>query len=676
MVGGRGSVFPLVTPCTAAKGTVWRLVGGAQPIRSSTCGGRLRHARETQGIGIARTYLATGDGVVMIMTIPSSFFLGMIRNSYSILGVALALIAVIGAVDWWLPLGLTITSLYVVPVLIASRIPYPRITFWVAATASCVTILDLFHSPLYALTWVSAVNRAFALMVIWVTALLCLRRQRDEAELLRINEDIEQQVHERTSALAAVNQELEVLRAEAVSELVAIVKSSDDAIIGMTLTGMIQSWNGGAERVYGYSAEEVLGRPISVLCPPNRMDEVPMMLDRIACGEHVRNVEMVQRRKKGDRIDVSLTISPVKDSDGCVMGASAIARDVTVKKRIEAALRESEARFRMMADTAPVMVWMAGPDTHITFINRRWLEFTGRTMQEEIGDNWFTGIHVDDLDRCRKSYLDAFRSEQPFSLEYRLRRHDGEYRWIMDAGVPLFDEDGRFGGYIGTCMDLTERKDMEDQLRRMLKEKESLLREVHHRVKNNLQVISSLLNLQSASIKDPVVNQLFRECQVRITSIALLHETLHRSHDLSHIKMGEYIRTLTGHLFRSYGVDPTLITLDLTVDDVEFDIDTGLTCGLIIDELVSNCLKHAFVDHGSGTVRIALLDHVDGTFTLRVSDDGIGIPKDGVLNNPDSLGLELVSLLAEKLDGHTELTSGFGTEWRIRFQQLHYSERV
>ena len=629
------------------------------------------------GIGIAPTYAEKESGVVTIMTIYSSFFLGMSRSSYSILGVALALIAVIGAIDWWLPLGLTITTLYVVPVLIASRIPHPRITFWVAAIASFVTIFDLFHSPLFfALTWVSAMNRAFALMVIWVTALLCLRRQRDEAELLRINEDIEQQVQERTADLAAANQELEVLRAEAVSELVAIVKSSDDAIVGMTLTGMIQSWNRGAERVYGYRVEEVLGRPISVLCPPNRLDEVPTMLDRIARGEHVRNVEMVQRRKQGDRIDVSLTISPVKDSDGCVMGASAIARDVTVKKRIEAALRESEARFRMMADTAPVMVWMAGPDTHITFINKRWLEFTGRTMQEEIGDNWFTGIHADDLERCRKSYLDAFKSEQPFFLEYRLRRHDGEYRWIMDTGVPLFDEDGRFGGYIGTCMDLTERKDMEDQLRRMLKEKESLLREVHHRVKNNLQVISSLLNLQSASIKDPVVNQLFRECQVRITSIALLHETLHRSNDLSQIKMGDYIRTLTGHLFRSYGVDPGRITLELNVDDVEFDIDTGLTCGLIIDELVSNCLKHAFVDNSGGTVHIDLLDHVDGTFTLCVSDDGIGIPTDGVLNNPDSLGLELVTLLAEKLDGRTELRSGAGTEWRIRFQQLQYSERV
>lgn len=610
------------------------------------------------------------------MTIRPSLYLGMSRSSYSILGVALALIALIGAIDWWLPLGLTITTLYVVPVLIASRIPHPRITFWVAALASCVTVLDLFRSPLFALTWVVAINRAFALMVIWVTALLCLRRQRDEAELLRINEDIEQQVQERTSDLAAANQELEVLRAEAVSELVAIVKSSDDAIVGMTLTGIIQSWNRGAERVYGYRGEEVIGRSISLLCPPNRRDEVPAMLGRIARGEHVRNVETVQRRKKGDRIDVSLTISPVKDSDGCVMGASAIARDVTEKKRIEAALRDNEARFRMMADTAPVMVWMAGPDTHITFVNKRWLEFTGRSVQEEIGDNWFTGIHPAELERCRKSYLEAFSSEQPFFLEYRLRRHDGEYRWIMDTGVPLFDEDGRFGGYIGTCMDLTERKDMEDQLRRMLKEKESLLREVHHRVKNNLQVISSLLNLQSASIKDPVVNQLFRECQVRITSIALLHETLHRSNDLSRIKMGDYIRTLTGHLFRSYGVDPNVIMLELNVDDIDFDIDTGLTCGLIIDELVSNCLKHAFVDDSGGKVRIDLVDHVDGTFTLCVSDDGIGIPKDGVLNNPDSLGLELVTLLAEKLDGSTELRSGAGTEWQIRFQQLQYSERV
>ena len=216
------------------------------------------------------------------------------------------MIAGIFAIDWWLPLGLTITTLYVVPVLIASRIPHARLTPLIAGLASVVTILSLFRGPLLTITWVAVCNRVFALMVIWVTTLLCMRRQSDEAELLRINEDIEQQVHERTADLEKANRQLEDLRAEAVSQLAAIVKSSDDAIVGMTLNGIVQSWNTGAERVYGYGAEEVIGRSISLLCPPDRLDEVPAMLDRIACGEHVRNVETVQRRKRGDRIDVSL----------------------------------------------------------------------------------------------------------------------------------------------------------------------------------------------------------------------------------------------------------------------------------------------------------------------------------------------------------------------------------
>ncbi len=600
----------------------------------------------------------------------------LLQTQYPVLAAILTLIGVIFAIDWGLPQSLAITVLYVVPVLLASRLHVSWLTPGVAILTSVLTLGEMVRTPLLNLTWLAVCNRSITLFVIWVTAVLCLHRQRDEARLRKVYQAIEQQVGERTADLARANKLLDALHAEAVSQLAAIVKSSDDAIIGMTLNGIIRSWNAGAEQVYGYPADEMVGRSISLLCPPDRLDEVPAMLGRIARGEHVRNVETVQRRKRGTPIDVSLTVSPVKDVDSVVIGASSIARDITARKRTEAALRESEARFHMMADTAPVMVWMAGPDGRCTFVNKRWLEFTGRSLSDEIGDDWVSGLHPTDAERCQKTYFGSFKTEQPFSMEYRMQRNDGKYRWVLDTGVPFFEPGGRFGGYIGTCVDMTERKEMEDRLRKALKDKEGLLREVHHRVKNNLQIISSLLNLQISSIKDPQIAQLFRECQVRITSIALLHDTLHRSDNLSWIGMSEYMRTLIGHLFRSYGVDSTRIQVNLQLDEVEFDIDTGLTCGLILDELVSNCLKHAFNGHRRGCITISLQTHVDDTYSLRVSDDGVGLPKDGVLNNPDSLGLELVGLMAEKLDGAVMLQSGHGTEWEVRFRPLQYQERM
>lgn len=600
----------------------------------------------------------------------------LMQANYPVVAAILTLISGIFIIDWWVPQNFAITVLYVVPILLASRLHLSWLTPAVASLTSVLTLAEMVRTPLLILNWVAVCNRSITLLVIWVTAVLCVHRLRDEARLRKVYLAIEQQVEDRTADLARANKLLDALHAEAVSQLAAIVKSSNDAIIGMTLNGIIRSWNAGAEHVYGYTTDEMLGRSISLLCPPDRLDEVPMMLGRIARGEHVRHVETVQRRKRGTPIDVSLTVSPVKDADGVVIGASSIARDITARKRTEAALRESEARFHMMADTAPVMVWMAGPDGRCTFVNKRWLEFTGRSLDDELGNDWISGLHPSDAERCQKSYLGSFKTEQPFSMEYRLQRFDAKYRWVLDTGVPFFEPDGRFGGYIGTCVDMTERKEMEDRLRKALKDKESLLREVHHRVKNNLQIISSLLNLQVSSIKDPQTAQLFRECQVRITSIALLHDTLHRSDNLSRIAMSEYMRSLIGHLFRSYGVDSGRIQVNLQLDEVEFDIDTGLTCGLILDELVSNCLKHAFDDRRRGCITISLQAHADSTYSLRVSDDGVGMPKDGVLNNPDSLGLELVGLMAEKLDGAVTVQSGQGTEWQVRFHPLEYQERM
>jgi PAS domain S-box-containing protein len=515
-----------------------------------------------------------------------------------------------------------------------------------------------------------------ALLIIWTTAVLCVRRQRSEEAVRRICEGIECEVAQRTADLERANRELDGLRTEALARLGTVMQSSDDAIVGLTPEGMIVSWNEGAERIYGYSAEEITGRSVGLLLPTDRRQELRQILRRVRREGRLRNFETVLVKKQGKKIDVSLTISTVNDAAGKAIGILSIARDVTKRKRMEAELRESEARFRMLADTAPVMVWMSEPESGCTFFNKRWIEFCGRPMEEELGDGWLRGVHPNDQARCKETYRAALHGRQPFTMEYRLRRNDGVYRWVVDTGVPRVDDDGMLVGYIGSSIDLTERKEMEDELRKTVKEKESLLREVHHRVKNNLQVISSLLNLQAASIKDPQIVQLFRECQVRISSIALLHETLHRSSDLSHIKMGDYFRTLTRHLFRSYGVDPQAIRLDVHVDDIELDIDTGVTCGLIVDELVSNSLKHAFGRGAQGHIAIELRRNRDGSYTLTIADDGAGIPRDGVLNNPDSLGLELVTLLVEKLEGSTEVESGRGTEWRIRFFPLHYQERM
>src|SRR6266566_4308889 len=148
--------------------------------------------------------------------------------------------------------------------------------------------------------------------------------------------------------------------------------------------------------------------------------------------------------------------------------ARGMSRDITLRKQAEDALRESEERFRTVANAAPVMIWMSGTDKACNFFNKGWLDFTGRTMEQELGNGWAEGVHADDLDRCHKVYESCFDARQPFTMEYRLRRHDGEYRWILDIGTPRFASDGAFLGYIGSCIDITERKRGEEKFRLVL----------------------------------------------------------------------------------------------------------------------------------------------------------------------------------------------------------------
>jgi PAS domain S-box-containing protein len=211
--------------------------------------------------------------------------------------------------------------------------------------------------------------------------------------------------------------------------------------------------------------DEIVGRPILDVVGTEAFETLRPYFERVLTGERVSYEEEVNYRSIGKRW-ISATYTPTLDANASVSGWVGVLVDITERKLAEAALRESEERFRLIANTAPVMIWMSGVDKLCTYFNQRWLEFTGRSLEAELGNGWAEGVHSEDLRRCLETYTQAFDRREPFRMEYRLRRHDGEYRWIIDHGVPRFNADGSFAGYTGSAIDVTERKLTESALRK------------------------------------------------------------------------------------------------------------------------------------------------------------------------------------------------------------------
>jgi len=240
--------------------------------------------------------------------------------------------------------------------------------------------------------------------------------------------------------------------------------------------------------------------------------------------------------------------------------------------------------------------------------------------------------------------------------ERSLRTQDGDTLPVLFSRSRVTDETGSAQGIVCVAQDITERKRAEERIRASLREKEVLLREIHHRVKNNLQVISSLLHLQSKHVEDDDARALFAESQSRIRSMALIHERLYQSDDLAQVDFAAYLEGLTEHLFRSYNVRSDTVTLQLDTDAGPLSVDRAIPCGLIVNELVSNAIKHAFPDDRAGTIRVAYMQN-DREARLVVADDGVGAPEDFDAEQSDSLGLRLVRGLVQQLNGALTLPS-------------------
>ena len=307
------------------------------------------------------------------------------------------------------------------------------------------------------------------------------------------------------------------------------------------------------------------------------------------------------------------------------------------------------------------------PEGRIRLLNERALKLL-EYGEEELMGRPAALLFPDEEELFKPAGLEKLRRQHGISsLEMNLVTRADEQVPVLLSAAPFMGRDGQVEGLIVTATDIIERKQAKEQIRSSLQEKEVLLKEIHHRVKNNLQVVSSLLNLQSGQIEDEKTLEMFSDSQNRVKSMALIHEQLYQSDDLAWIDFAEYLRNLVDNLFQSYRLSAQNVRLEVNVENILMGIDQAIPCGLVVNELVSNALKYAFPDRRGGKVSLHLSQGVDGKLILIVGDDGVGLPEGMDFRQTESLGLKLVNILVRQLDGTIELDGSVGTKFKIEF---------
>jgi PAS domain S-box-containing protein len=373
---------------------------------------------------------------------------------------------------------------------------------------------------------------------------------------------------------------------------------------------------------------------------------------------------------EGTPVNHRVLSSPVRDQNGNVAAVVEMVENITERKRAEKALRASEARLKDAQHIAHIGNW----EWDITTGRLQWSEELYRIYGYEPGeimpDHGFLveTMHPKSRDAFLGAVDAALKAGRPFEMDYTFFRRDGSQAIIQTIGQVIYDHNGAPVRMVGTAQDITERKRAEEQIHASLLEKEILLKEVHHRVKNNLQVVASMLRLQSNYLEDQKARAMFEDSQRRVESMSLIHEKLYRSKDLAKIDFREYVGDLVGNVTRLNvgGSGRTEIRAD--IGEVMLDVNKAIPCGLIINELVSNALRHAFPGGREGEVVVSMLSDGRGSVSLVVSDNGAGFPEHLDFRNTKSLGMQLVVSLVNQLEGTIELDKREGTAFHITFQ--------
>ena len=479
-------------------------------------------------------------------------------------------------------------------------------------------------------------------------------------------------LHERVAQLEAqlrhTQQELKLSQTqlrESEAQFRSVFEGMGEGLLITDLHDVVSYANGRMAEMTGYGCREMIGRrAYELFLPPEEWPTLGSHNERRAQG-YSDVYETILRRKDGSEFWGLIHATPLRDARGQVVGTIGAQIDITERKWAEAALRESEERFRALIEQAVDAVMVHDETGQMLMANARVCRNLGYTRAELLR------LRVSDFEMNFESagiaaQWQTLENGVSMSVDGLHRRKDGTL-FPVEVNVGVVQFNGK-RVMLAIARDVTRRRQHEAEMAASLHEKEVLLKEIHHRVKNNLQIICSLLNLQADGLDDARARAAFDESRNRVRSMALIHEQLYQSPDLAHIDLGEYLETLAASIQRSATQSGGRIRFALRCETVALDIDRAVPCGLIVNELVTNALKYAFPDERSGTVTLELGAR-DGEIILSVRDDGIGMKPGFSWQESDSIGLQLVSALAEQLEGTVSLdTDSGGTIWTICFK--------
>lgn len=379
----------------------------------------------------------------------------------------------------------------------------------------------------------------------------------------------------------------------------------------------------------------------------------------------VKTFETKIKSRENKLIPVLMSVSLIKISEKEPLGLVCLGSDLTKEKEIKKALEKSEQLYSTLVKTDPDSIITTDINGKIVYSSEHALQMYGYKKSELIGRSIFDLIIPEYQNKARLDLERTLQDDILRNLEYKLIKKNGD-QFIGEWNVAVI-KDNKEGpvAFMTTARDITHHKNIEAQMQASLHEKTILLREVHHRVKNNLQIISSLLNLQSSYITDEEAFEVFKESQNRVKSMAMIHEKLYQSGNFAEINVAEYLKSLTENIYSSYGINMNIIKLKINAENIFLDINKAVPCFLLINEVITNSIKHAFPDGRSGKITIDF--HEDRGYIISIKDDGIGLPKNLNLKKTETLGMQLINALTSQLDGELEVKSNGGTEFIVHF---------